>query len=66
LINGHLLISTFGNFSVPGLSGADEDIIEFTPSSTGDKTAGTFSSTLFFRGSTYGLGGNDLFAIDLP
>ena len=29
-------------------------------------TAGTYSSTLFFDGSLYGLDSNDLIAIDLP
>lgn len=35
-------MSTFGSFSVPGLSGADEDIIEWTPSALGFTTAGTY------------------------
>ncbi|MBI5289476.1 MAG: S8 family serine peptidase, partial [Chloroflexi bacterium] len=32
LANGHLLVSVTGSFQAPGASGADEDIVEFTPS----------------------------------
>ncbi len=37
---GVLLLSTTGNFSVPGLTGADEDIVNFT-GSFGTVTSGT-------------------------
>ncbi len=63
---GKVYLSTLSNFSVTGISGADEDVFVFTPTSTGTNTAGNYSSTLYFDGSTHGLGGNDLFAIDLP
>jgi hypothetical protein len=39
---GKLLLSTVGSFSVPGVSGADEDILQFTPTSLGSTTAGTY------------------------
>jgi hypothetical protein len=41
-------------------------VFVFTPSSLGSTTLGTFASALFFDGSLYGLGSNDVFAIDLP
>lgn len=51
---GKILISTKGNFSVKnGLSGADEDVIAFAPTSTGANTAGKWS--MYFDGSNYGL-----------
>ena len=64
--SGKLYLSTSGAFSVPGVSGANEDVFVFTPTSLGANTAGTFSSTLFFDGSVYGLAANDVVAIDLP
>jgi hypothetical protein len=39
---GKLLLSTLGSFSVTGVSGADEDIFQFTPTSLGTNTAGTY------------------------
>ena len=36
------------------------------PTTLGATTSGTFSSTLYFDGSAFGLGGNDIAAIDLP
>ncbi len=53
LPNGHLLISTTAGFNVNGLTGFDEDIIEFTPTSLGPTTAGTWA--LYFRGKEVGL-----------
>jgi hypothetical protein len=35
-----LLLSTLGNFSVPGVSGADEDVLRFTPTRLGATTSG--------------------------
>ena len=64
--NGRLHLSTLGAFSVPGVAGADEDVFVFTPTSLGNATAGTYSTTLFFDGSPFGLGANDVNAIDLP
>jgi uncharacterized protein YjiK len=64
--SGKIYLSTTGNFSVTGRSGADEDVFVFTPSTLGPNTAGTFSPTLFFDGSAFGLAANDLFAIELP
>jgi len=64
--SGQVYLSTTGSFSVSARSGADEDVFVFTPSSLAATTSGTFASTLFFDGSLYGLGSNDVYAIDLP
>ncbi|MGH7645052.1 MAG: PKD domain-containing protein, partial [Gemmatimonadales bacterium] len=63
--SGRIYLSTLGNFSVTGVSGADEDVFVFTPTSLGSTTAGTYSPTLFFDGDVYGVTG-DIFGIDLP
>jgi len=65
-LNGDIHLSSAALFSVTGVSGADEDVFRFTPTTLGANTAGTFSSTLTFDGSVLGLAGNDLSAIELP
>jgi hypothetical protein len=55
LPSGHLLISTAGQPSVPGVFGKDEDLLEFTPTSLGANTAGTW--TLYLDGSDVALNG---------
>jgi len=50
---GTILLSTLGNFAVTGVSGADEDILQFTPTSLGSTTSGTFS--MFLDLSTVGI-----------
>ena len=62
---GRVYLSTTGNFTATGISGADEDVFVFNPTALGATTSGTFSSTLYFDGSAFGLGGNDIAAIDL-
>lgn len=64
--SGKLYLSTLSNFAVSGISGADEDVCVFTPTSLGNATAGTYSPTLYFDGSAFGLAANDVFAIDVP
>jgi hypothetical protein len=66
LKDGKIYLTTGGAFSVSGVSGANEDVFVFTPSSLGSTTAGTFASTLFFDGSAFGLSANDVNAIDVP
>jgi hypothetical protein len=61
----NILLSTTNVFAVPGVSGADEDVFVFTPTATGSSTAGSYASTLHFDGSSLGLAGNDVFAIDV-
>jgi len=63
---GTIYLSALDVFSVSGVSGGDEDVFVFTPTSLGSATSGTYSSTLFFDGSSFGLDANDVFAIDLP
>ncbi len=63
---GRIYLSTTGNFSVTGSSGADEDVFVFTPTTLGSNTTGSYSPSLYFDGSAFGLAGNDVFAIDLP
>jgi sugar lactone lactonase YvrE len=64
--NGDIYLTTLGNFAVTGVSGADEDVFICSPVSLGAITTCTFSPTLFFDGSLWGLDANDLDAIDLP
>ena len=51
--DGRLLISTLGNVSVTGASGADEDLLAFTPTALGATTGGTWA--MYFDGSDVGL-----------
>lgn len=53
LADGRILISTTANVSVAGASGDDKDLLEFTPTSIGDVTAGSFA--MYFDGSDVGL-----------
>ena len=56
--DGNIYLSTLGDFSVTGLSGFDDDVIAFTPSSLGSNTSGSFA--LFLDGSAYGLSADDV------
>ncbi len=58
LVDGRLVMSTKGSFSVPGVTGRDEDLIAFTPTSLGDATTGTWA--MYFDGSDVELGGEDI------
>ncbi len=53
LADGRVLISTLGNVSVTGASGADEDLLAFTPTALGSTTSGTWA--MYFDGSDVGL-----------
>ncbi|NEP42374.1 MAG: hypothetical protein F6K35_25415, partial [Okeania sp. SIO2H7] len=54
-INGEqLLLSTTGNFNVPGVSGKNQDVFAFNPNNLGVSTSGTFEE-LFTE-----LNGNDI------
>ncbi len=64
--SGSIYLSTLDLFAVTGVSGADEDVFAFTPGSLGSVTSGSYSPTLYFDGSAFGLSANDVFAIDVP
>ena len=51
-----IYFSTYGTFSVSGLSGPDENVSIFTPSSLGSSTSGSFDP--FFNGLGEGLPGS--------
>jgi len=53
--DGTLYLSTIGSFSVPGISGAKEDVVGFRPTTLGPSTSGTYITPLVFDGSVYGL-----------
>jgi hypothetical protein len=47
--SGQLILSFEGGFTVPGVSGQDEDLVMFTPTSLGQNTSGTWA--MYFDGS---------------
>ncbi|MCI0630326.1 MAG: S8 family serine peptidase [Phycisphaerales bacterium] len=53
LNSGLISLSTLGSFSVTGLSGANEDVFDFSPTSLGSTTAGSYSA--FFVGVSAGV-----------
>lgn len=53
--NPYIFLSTRGNFSVPGVSGANEDLFAFQSTELGWSTAGTFMPYMIFDGDCYGL-----------
>ena len=54
---GIISLSTRGSFAVTGLSGADEDLFDFTPSTLGSSTSGSFAA--FVIGSVIGIPSGD-------
>jgi hypothetical protein len=64
--SGNIYLSVIDVFAVPGVSGDDEDVFVFDPTSTGGVTQGSYLPTLYFDGSAFGLAASDVFAIDLP
>lgn len=64
--NGDIVLTTTGNFSVNGISGADEDAFVCQSPVTGPATVCAFSSVLFFDGSALGLASFGLDALALP
>ncbi|MEM6254971.1 MAG: Ig-like domain-containing protein, partial [Cyanobacteria bacterium P01_D01_bin.156] len=61
----NLYWSTYNSFEVPEVSGVDEDVFVFTPTTTGSNTKGTFDSDLFFDGSALGIARGDIRGLDL-
>jgi len=64
VVGGNIYLSTLGDFSVPGVSGADEDVFICVPTSLGDVTGCNYSPALYFDGSTWGLAANDVDAFN--
>jgi hypothetical protein len=64
--SGEMQLSTPDVFSVPGLSGQNEDVFVFVPTLLGPTTSGSYSPDLSFDGSTFGLDANDILAVELP
>lgn len=64
--DGRIFLATGSGFSVAGLTGANEDVFAFLPTSLGANTAGSFQTALRFDGSAYGLAANALLGIDVP
>jgi len=64
--DGAIYLSTRGPFSVTGVSGDNEDVFSCAPTSLGDITSCSYSPTLYFDGSTWGLVNNDVDAVNLP
>ncbi|MCI0555385.1 MAG: DNRLRE domain-containing protein [Anaerolineae bacterium] len=54
LPDGRILISTFASATLPGLNGADEDLLAFTPTALGENTSGSWA--MYFDGSKTGIG----------
>ncbi len=63
--NGDIYLSTLGDFSVTGVSGADEDVFVCSPTSLGGVTACNYSPALYFDGSAWGQSANDVDAFNL-
>jgi serine protease AprX len=63
--DGRVLLSTLGAFAVPGVSGSDEDVFECSPTSLGSTTACVYSSSLSLDGSSWGLSGLGVDAVEL-
>jgi uncharacterized protein YjiK len=57
-------LSTLDDFSVSGISGADEDVFICSLTSTGATTSCNYSTNLYFDGSTWGLAANDVDAFN--
>jgi hypothetical protein len=66
VVGSKVYLSTLDNFSVTGLSGADEDVFVCAATSFGDATVCSYSPNLYFDGSAWGLASNDVDAIHYP
>jgi hypothetical protein len=63
--NGDIYLSTIGVFAVTVVAGDDEDVFVCTPISLGSVTVCTYSSVLYFDGSTWAQTSNDVDAFNL-
>jgi hypothetical protein len=58
--NGDIFLTTDNTVVVGGVNSDDEDVAYCTPASLGTNTVCTFAPTLYFDGSVWGLGNNDI------
>jgi uncharacterized protein YjiK len=63
--NGAIYLSTLGDFSVPSISGFDEDVFICMPISLGSVTGCDYSPTLYLDGSTWAQDANDVDAFNI-
>lgn len=63
--SGDFHFSVQNDFFIGGVSGEDEDVFVFSPRSLGPDTDGSYSNTLYFDGSVYGISSAELSGIDL-
>jgi hypothetical protein len=63
VVGENIYLSTTGDFAVNGVAGAGEDVFVCAVSALGTGTTCSYSSTLFFDGSAWGLVGNSLDAL---
>ena len=61
LPDGRILVSTKSTFDVPGVTGDDDDLLAFTPTSLGENTSGSWAR--YFDGGDAGIGGEDVIAV---
>ena len=64
--NGDLYLSTNGLFNLGVVSGDNEDVFICSSFTAGADTACTFSPSLYFDGSLWGLAGDNVDAVNLP
>jgi hypothetical protein len=64
VVGGNIYLSTLDNFSVTGVSGADEEVFVCTLVSLGSNTDCSYSPVLYFDGSTWSLSANDVDAFN--
>ncbi len=64
--NGDLYLSTLGSFDLGTIAGENEDVFICAEPETGANTACTFSPTLYFDGSQWGLAGDNVDSVSLP
>src|SRR5439155_6980805 len=56
--DGHLVVSTIGDFAAPNATGRDEDLFQLNNATFGNPSRGTWSQ--FFDGSSVGLANEDV------
>lgn len=63
--SGKLYLSMRDAVTLPGVAPRNEDVFIFEPIQLGQETTGTYSTSLSFDGSAYGLTNNDICAFDI-